>query len=97
MNLTRCEQRQLRHIEAAVRRSDPRLAAIMGMFGRLYSGEEMPASEHEPRSQNHLRRSAAWIVAALATAAPAEWRARDQAPEASPERADGGPKPNGQA
>ena len=96
MNLTRCEQRQLRRIEAAVRRSDPRLAAIMGMFGRLYSGEEMPASEHEPRPQNHLRRSAAWIVAALATAAPAEWRA-GSAPRSQPERADGGPKPDSQA
>lgn len=39
------EQRQLRDIEAGLFRSDSRLAGMLFVFGRLYRGQEMPASE----------------------------------------------------
>jgi hypothetical protein len=94
--LTRWQRHQLRRIEAALLRSDPQLAAIMGMFGRLYRGEAMPAWEHGPRLRGRLRRPVSWLVAALAVSAPAEYRIHDQAPDARPEHADGGPRPDGQ-
>jgi hypothetical protein len=95
-NFTRREQQRLRGIDAALCGSDPQLAAIMAMFGRLYRGEAMPAWEHQPRPGGRLRRSAAWVVAALADAAPADCRFQAPAPDVHPEPADGGPRPDGQ-
>lgn len=94
--LTRREQHRLRRIDAALGRSDPQLAAIMALFGRLYRGEAMPAWEHGPRRLGRLRRSAAWILVALAVSAPAECNIQAQAPDVHPEHADGGPRPDGQ-
>jgi Protein of unknown function (DUF3040) len=96
MMLTRWEQHQLRRTEAALLRSDPQLAAIIAMFGRLYRGEAMPARDHRPRPLGRLRRSAAWVLAALADTAHAECGIRAQAPDGRPEHADGGPRPDGQ-
>jgi hypothetical protein len=70
MSLSYRHQRQLRLIEAGLRRSDPSLAAIMGMFGRLYPDQALPAWEYPlagPSGQGRLRRAAAWILAALAS------------------------------
>jgi hypothetical protein len=39
------QRRILSRMEKAIRASDPRLASILGMFGRLNHGEEMPAAE----------------------------------------------------
>ena len=73
MSLSYRQENQLRHVEADVRRSDPHLGAMFGMFGQLYPDQGMPASEQVPpvtASQDRLHRAAAWIVAALiATAA----------------------------
>jgi hypothetical protein len=68
MSLNYHEQRQLRFIEASVRRTDPHLGAMLGIFGKLYPEKDLPAWEREPREparQNRLRRVGAWIVAAL--------------------------------
>jgi hypothetical protein len=94
--LTRREQHRLRRIEAALCMSDPQLAATMAMFGQLYRGEAMPAREHGPRPLGRLRRSAAWVLAALADTAHAECGIRAQAPDIRPEPADGGSRPDGQ-
>ena len=48
MSLCYREQRQLRGIEADLFRSDSHLAGMLEMFGRLYSGQDIPASEQVP-------------------------------------------------
>jgi hypothetical protein len=68
MSLSYRQQRQLRYIEASVRRTDPDLGAMLGIFGRLYPEKDLPAWEQEPRvpaGQSRLKRVGAWIVAAL--------------------------------
>jgi hypothetical protein len=74
MRLSYRQQRQLRLIEAAVRRSDPHLGAMFGIFGRLYPGQDLPDAEQlpdQPAGQGRLRRAATWLVAALITVAAA--------------------------
>ena len=107
MRLSYRQQRQLRLIEASVRRSDPHVGAMFGIFGRLYPDQDMPDSEQV--AQGRLRRAVAWIVGAFAAmamaitvllgkavtlAAPGR-RARAQAPAARRERAR--PRPDGPA
>ena len=68
------QQRQFRLIEAALRRSDPHLGAMFGIFGRLYPGQDLPGAEqlpNQPAGRGHLRRAAAWLVAPVITAAVA--------------------------
>ena len=98
MRLSYRQQRQLRLIEASVRRSDPHVGAMFGIFGRLYPDQDMP--DWEQVAQGRLRRAAAWIVAAVAamavaitvllgkavTLAAPRRRARAQAPAAERER-----------
>jgi hypothetical protein len=66
---------QLHHIEAGLRRTDPHLDVMLGIFGRLYPDQEMPGWEQVPAPQNRLRRVSAWIMAILAAAgkAPGIW------------------------
>jgi hypothetical protein len=64
MSLRYREQGQLRRIETGLLRSDHHLAAMLGMFGRLYAGQGMPAREQVPSRQGPVCRVAAWIVAA---------------------------------
>ena len=74
MRLSYRQQRQLRLIEATVRRSDPQLGAMFGIFGRLYPGQDMPDAEQlsdGPSGQARLRRAVARIVAAFAAMAVA--------------------------
>jgi hypothetical protein len=74
MSLTYRQQRQLRYIEASVRRTDPHLGAMLGLFGRLYPEKDLPGWEQEPRvptSQSRIQRAGAWIVAALIAVAAA--------------------------
>ena len=68
MSLSYRQQHQLRRIEARVRRSDPHLGAMFGVFGRLYAGEDMPTREEAPQvpvSHGRLQQGAAWIMAVL--------------------------------
>jgi Protein of unknown function (DUF3040) len=74
MRLSYRQQRQLRLIEATVRRSDPQLGAMFGIFGRLYPGQDLPDAEQlpdGPSGQGRLRQAAAWAVAVLTTVAAA--------------------------
>ena len=43
MSLSHRQQHQLHRIETGLLRSDPQLAAMLGVFGRLSAGEAMPA------------------------------------------------------
>ena len=69
MSLSYRQRRQLHRIEAGLRRADPHLGVMLGIFGRLYPDQEMPGWEQVPQvraSQSRLRRVGAWIVAVLA-------------------------------
>jgi hypothetical protein len=71
MSLCYREQRQLRGVEAGLFRSDSHLAGMLEMFGRLYRGQDMPASEQVPSGPGRDRRAVtriavAFVVAALA-------------------------------
>ena len=71
MNLNYRQQHQLRRIEAGLRRADPHLGAMFGIFGRLYPHQDMPAREQQPRlpsSRNRIPRAVRWIFAAPAAA-----------------------------
>jgi len=78
MSLDYHQRGQLHRIEAGLRRADPHLGVMLGIFGRLYSDQEMPGGEQEPQVpalRSRLRRVGAWIVEMLATAgeAPGIW------------------------
>jgi hypothetical protein len=69
MSLCYREQRQLRDIEAGLFRSDSHLAGMLETFGRLYSGQDMPASEQVPSGHSPGRRAVTRIAEAIAVAA----------------------------
>ena len=78
MSLNYRQRRQLHRIEAGLRRADPHLGVMLGIFGRLYPDQEMPGWEQMPQvpaSQNRLRQAGARMVAVLAAAgqAPGVW------------------------
>ena len=56
MSLCYREQRQLRGIQAGLFRSDSHLAGMLETFGRLYSGQDMPASERMLSEQGRDQR-----------------------------------------
>ena len=66
MSLCDREQRQLRGIEAGLVRADSHLTAMLDVFDRLYSGQDMPASEQVPLRQDGDRRAVTRIAAAFA-------------------------------
>jgi hypothetical protein len=99
MSLSYRQQRQLRLIGAGLRRSDPHVGAMFGIFGRLYPDQDLP--DWEQVAQGRLRRAAAWIVTVFAamagaitvllgqavTLATSRHPAGVQAPATKPERA----------
>jgi len=66
MSLCYREQRQLRGIEAGLVRSDSHLVGMLETFGRLYSGQDMPASERVLSEQGRDQRAVTRIAAAFA-------------------------------
>ena len=78
MSISYRQRRQLHRIEPGLRRADPHLGVMLGIFGKLYPDQEMPGWEQMPQmpaSQNRLRQAGARIVAVLAAAgqAPGIW------------------------
>ena len=71
MSLSHHHQRQLYRIEAGLLRADPRLAAMLGIFGKLFAGQAMPAREQVPARRDRIRRAAALTVQAITLAAAA--------------------------
>ena len=68
MSLCYREQRQLRGIQAGLFRSDSHLAGMLDVFGRLYRGQDMPASERVLSGHGRDRRAVTRIAVALAAA-----------------------------
>jgi hypothetical protein len=68
MSLCYRELRQLRGIEADLLRSDSQLTAMLHVFDRLYSGQDMPASEQVPSGKDRDRRAVTRIAVAFAVA-----------------------------
>jgi hypothetical protein len=64
MSLALREWRELHEIERTVRRSDPRLAALLAIFSRLAVSDAMPGYERLPARTARL-----WAVVMLAAAA----------------------------
>jgi hypothetical protein len=87
MCLSTRERRQLDDIGEAVRRSDPRLASMMIIFGRLSAGEPMPERERFAAAPGRVRR--ALHAAAAALARLVAWLDRVDSPRPSQERLDG--------
>ena len=83
MSIIHRHQRQLRRMAARLRRSDPDLDAMFGIFSRLYQGQELAASEQESwmlsrSGRGRLRRAVASVTAILSLRAqtmsrPASW------------------------
>jgi hypothetical protein len=73
MSLNYSQLVQLRRIEVGLRRSDPHLGAMFGIFGRLYPDRDLPTWEQPqlPSGQGRIRRAAAWIAAVLTSVATA--------------------------
>ena len=71
MRLNYRQRCQLHRIEARLLRSDPRLAAMLGVFGRLSAGQHMPAWEQEITRKDRIRQAATLIVNAIAIMAAA--------------------------
>jgi hypothetical protein len=77
MSLSYRQERQLLLLETALIRSDPDLASLMGIFGRLYAGQHMPGGERmnrAPSSRKGLVATVTWIVSAALTATAAAVR-----------------------
>jgi Protein of unknown function (DUF3040) len=66
MSLNYHQQRQLDSIESRLLRSDPQLAAMLAMFGRLCAGQRMPVREHAATRLDRVRQAAALIAKAVA-------------------------------
>ena len=71
MSLSHHQQRQMYRIEAGLLRADPQLAAMLGIFGKLFAGQAMPAWEQVPARRDRIRRAAALTVQAITLAAAA--------------------------
>jgi hypothetical protein len=66
MSLNYRQQRQLQRIESLLLRSDPQLAAMLTMFGRLAAGQRMPVREQPATRLDRMRQAAALIAKAVA-------------------------------
>jgi Protein of unknown function (DUF3040) len=71
MSLNHRQLHRLHRIESGLLRSDPQLAAMLAMFGRLSASQQLPAWEQLATRPDRIRQAAALIVTAktvLATA-----------------------------
>ena len=64
-------QRQLYRIESGLLQADPRLAAMLGIFGKLSPSQAMPSWEQVPTRRDRARQAAALTVQAVTLAAAA--------------------------
>jgi hypothetical protein len=71
MSLNHRQRYQLHRIEARLLRSDPQLAAILGVFGKLSANQRMPSWEHVSTRLDRIRQAAALIVKAIVVMAGA--------------------------
>ena len=71
MSLSPHHHHQLHLIEAGLLRSDPQLAARLGVFGRLCAGQAMPAWEQVSCRHDRIRQAAALIAETISVVAAA--------------------------
>lgn len=71
MSLSHHHQNQLHLIQAGLLRSDPQLAARLGMFGRLCAGQAMPAWEQVSSRHDRIRQAAAVFAETISVVAAA--------------------------
>jgi hypothetical protein len=71
MSLHYRQQYKLRLIETRLLRSDPRLAGMLGMFGRLAVGQAMPSWEQMSSRKDGIRQAAALLAEAVTGVAAA--------------------------
>ena len=71
MSLSHHHQRQLHRIESGLLGADPQLAEMLGIFGKLFAGQAMPAWEQVPTRRDRIRQAAALTVQAITLAAAA--------------------------
>ena len=71
MSLSPHHQNQLHFIGASLLRSDPQLAAMLSMFGRLCAGQAMPAWEQVSSRHDRIRQAAALIAETISVVAAA--------------------------
>jgi hypothetical protein len=69
MSLNHRQQRQLYRIEARLRRSEPHLAAMLTVFGRLSAGQCLPAWEQVSSRRDPIGQAATQIARAIAVLA----------------------------
>jgi hypothetical protein len=65
MSINHHQQRQLYRIESRLSRSEPHLAAMLTVFGRLSAGQCLPAWEQVPSRQDRIGEAIARIVQAV--------------------------------
>jgi hypothetical protein len=58
-------RQQLRGIETGLVASDPKLAGILSVFGRLCAGQPLPAWEQMPSLRSRIQQAAALLVATI--------------------------------
>jgi hypothetical protein len=66
MSLNHRQRRELRRIESRLLRSDPHLAAMLAVFGRLVADQRMPVREQEASRPDRLRQAAFLLARAIA-------------------------------
>ena len=65
------QQHQLQRIETGLLQTDPQLAEMLGIFGKLTAGQAMPAWEQVPARPDRVRQAAALTGQAVTLAAAA--------------------------
>ena len=71
MSLNHRQRHQLYRMEARLFRSDPQLAAMLAVFGRLSAGQRMPAWEQVATRLDRVRQATVMIVGAITAVAAA--------------------------
>ncbi len=69
MSLNHHQRHQLHRIECGLLRSDPHLAAMLTVFGRLSAAQHMPTWEQLPTRPDRIRQAAASIAKAVTAVA----------------------------
>ncbi len=69
MSLNPHQRHQLHRIECGLLRSDPHLAAMLTVFGRLSAAQHMPTWEQLPTRPDRIRQAAASIAKAVTAVA----------------------------
>ena len=71
MSLNHRQQRELQRIESRLFQSEPHLAAMLTVFGRLSADQRMPAREQVATRMDRMRQAAVLITKAIAGMAAA--------------------------